>query len=82
MIISLHLLSALMIYSLFFAAGALTGSAISQAIVAFSTAILPYLVIGLPMLHLDFIFKTSGMWLDKIFNYFIMPISPITYITD
>ncbi|MGD6977583.1 ABC transporter ATP-binding protein [Bacillus altitudinis] len=75
------LLSALMIYSLFFAAGALTGSAISQAIVGFSTAILPYLVIGLPILHLDFIFKTSGMWLDKIFNYLITPISPITYIT-
>lgn len=75
------LLSALMIYSLFFAAGALTGSAISQAIVGFSTAILPYLVIGLPILHLDFIFKTSGMWLDKIFNFLITPISPITYIT-
>ena len=75
------LLSALMIYSLFFAAGTLTGSTISQAIVGFSTSILPYLVIGLPILHLDFIFKTSGMWLDKIFTYLITPISPINYIT-
>jgi acetoin utilization transport system permease protein len=25
--------------------------------------------------------KTSGMWVDRIFNYLISPISPITYIT-
>ncbi|AZV53395.1 ABC transporter ATP-binding protein [Bacillus pumilus] len=75
------LLSSWMMYSLFFAAGTLTGSAISQAIVAFSTAILPFLVIGLPIVHLDFIMKTSGMWMDRIFNYLISSISPITYIT-
>lgn len=74
------LVSSLMIYSLFFAAGTLTGSAISQAIVAFSTAILPYLLIGLPIAHLDFIVKTSEIWVDKSFNYLISPISPITYI--
>ncbi|WP_226569142.1 ABC transporter permease [Bacillus stratosphericus] len=75
------LVSSLMIYSLFFAAGTLTGSAISQAIVAFSTAILPFLVIGLPIVHLDFIMKTSGIWVDKnFFTYWIEPISPITYI--
>ncbi|MGX9292140.1 ABC transporter permease subunit [Bacillus sp. A015] len=73
--------SSLMIYSLFFAAGTLTGSAISQAIVAFSTAILPFLLIGLPIVHIDFIMKTSGIWMDKIFNNLISPISPITYIT-
>ncbi|MGM5472191.1 ABC transporter ATP-binding protein [Bacillus pumilus] len=76
------LVSTLMIYSLCLAAGALTGSAISQAIVTFSTSILPYLLIWLPMFHLDFIFKTDRSWVDASFDYFIMPISPITYITD
>ncbi|WP_144523061.1 ABC transporter permease subunit [Bacillus pumilus] len=76
------LVSTLMIYSLCLAAGALTGSAISQAIVTFSTSILPYLLIWLPMFHLDFIFKTDRSWVDASFDHFIMPISPITYITD
>ncbi|PCK20417.1 ABC transporter ATP-binding protein [Bacillus pumilus] len=75
------LLSALMIYTLFFAAGTLTGSSIAQAIVAFSTAILPFLLIGLPLVHLDFILRTNGEWVDQWFNHFIVAISPITYIT-
>ncbi|MBG9910385.1 ABC transporter ATP-binding protein [Bacillus xiamenensis] len=75
------LVSSLMFYSLFFAAGTLTGSSISQAIVGFSTAILPFLVFGLPMVHLEFILKTSGSWVDKSFTYLISPMSPITYIT-
>ncbi|RAU01163.1 ABC transporter ATP-binding protein [Bacillus pumilus] len=73
--------TSLMFYSLFFAAGTLTGSSISQAIVGFSTAILPFLVIGLPIVHLDFILKTSGDWLDKSFVHLISPMSPIIYIT-
>ncbi|KEP26050.1 ABC transporter permease subunit [Bacillus zhangzhouensis] len=76
------LVSSLMIYSLCLAAGALTGSATSQMIVTFSTAILPYLLIWLPMFHLDFIFKTNRNWVDVSYDYFIMPIAPITYITD
>ncbi|KEP30533.1 ABC transporter permease subunit [Bacillus safensis] len=76
------LLSALMIYSLFFAAGTLTGSAVSQTIVGFSTSILPFLLIGLPIVHLDFIFRTSERWIDTSLNYLISPISPITYITN
>lgn len=76
------LVSSLMIYSLCFAAGTLTGSAISQAIVTFSTTILPYLLIALPMYHLDFILKTNRNWVDESFDHFIMPISPITYIID
>lgn len=76
------LLSALMIYSLFFAAGTLTGSAISQAIVGFSTSILPFMLIGLPIIHLDFIIRTSGSWVDTSLNYLVSPISPITYITN
>ncbi|MBR0614110.1 MULTISPECIES: ABC transporter permease subunit [Bacillus] len=78
----ISLVSSLMFYSLFFAAGTLTGSSISQAIVGFSTAILPFLVIGLPLVHVDFIIKTSGSWLDKSFAYLISPISPINYIID
>lgn len=76
------LVSSLMIYSLFFAAGTLTGSAIAQAIVGFSTSILPFLAIWLPIVHLDFIIRTSGSWVDESFNYLISPISPITYITN
>lgn len=78
----ISLVSSLMFYSLFFAAGTLTGSSIAQAIVGFSTAILPFLVIGLPLVHVDFIIKTSGSWLDKSFAYLISPISPINYIID
>lgn len=78
----ISLVSSLMFYSLFFAAGTLTGSSIAQAIVGFSTAILPFLVIGLPLVHLDFIIKTSGSWLDKSFAYLISPMSPINYIID
>ncbi|UYO34911.1 ABC transporter permease [Bacillus zhangzhouensis] len=78
----ISLVSSLMFYSLFFAAGTLTGSSISQAIVGFSTAILPFLVIGLPIVHLDFIMKTSGNWVDKSFAYLISPMSPITYMTN
>lgn len=77
----ISLVTSLMFYSLFFAAGTLTGSSISQAIVGFSTAFLPFLVIGLPLVHLDFIMKTSGSWVDKSFTYLLSPISPITYIT-
>ncbi|QRF31386.1 ABC-2 transporter permease [Bacillus safensis] len=77
----ISLVTSLMFYSLFFAAGTLTGSSISQAIVGFSTAFLPFLVIGLPLLHLDIIIKTSGSWLDKSFTYLLVPMSPITYIT-
>ncbi|PRR93602.1 ABC transporter permease subunit [Bacillus sp. NMCN1] len=76
------LVSTLMIYSLCLAAGALTGSAISQAIVTFSTSILPYLLIWLPMFHLDFILRTNRHWGDVSYDYLIMPIAPITYITD
>ncbi|MFS3914548.1 ABC transporter permease subunit [Bacillus australimaris] len=78
----ISLVTSLMFYSLFFAAGTLTGSSIAQAIVGFSTAILPFLVIGLPLVHLDFIIKTSGSWLDKSFAYLISPMSPINYIID
>lgn len=77
----ISLVTSLMFYSLFFAAGTLTGSSISQAIVGFSTATLPFLVIGLPLLHLDIIIKTSGSWVDKSFTYLLVPMSPITYIT-
>ncbi|MGF9724609.1 ABC transporter ATP-binding protein [Bacillus sp. Nf3] len=76
------LVSTLMFYSLCLAAGALTGSAISQAIVTFSTSILPYLLIWLPMFHLDYLLKTDRSWVDISYDYFIMPIAPITYITD
>ncbi|MFJ5670083.1 ABC transporter permease subunit [Bacillus safensis] len=79
---SIALVSSLMIYSLCLAAGALTGSTISQAIVTFSTAILPYLLIWLPMFHLDYIFNMNRNWIDVSFDNFIMPITPITYITD
>lgn len=76
------LLSALMVYSLFLAAGTLTGSAISQTIVGFSTSILPFLMIGLPIVHLDFIIKPTEKWIDTSINYLISPISPITYIAN
>lgn len=39
-------------------------------------------MIGLPLVHVDFIIKTSGSWLDKSFAYLISPISPINYIID
>jgi acetoin utilization transport system permease protein len=71
-----------MIYALFFAAGTLTGSAIAQAIVAFSTAILPFLLIGLPLVHLEFILRTNGEWVDQWLNHIILAISPITYIAE
>ncbi|GLF90220.1 putative ABC transporter permease YtrD [Bacillus safensis] len=76
----ISLVTSLMFYSLFFAAGTLTGSSIAQAIVGFSTAILPFLLIGLPLVHLDFIIKTSGSWVDKSFTYLLSPMSPIVYI--
>ncbi|PRS77876.1 MULTISPECIES: ABC transporter ATP-binding protein [unclassified Bacillus (in: firmicutes)] len=76
------LVSSLMIYALFFAAGTLTGSAIAQAIVAFSTAILPFLLIGLPLVHLEFILRTNGEWVDQWLNHIILAISPITYIAE
>ncbi|WP_353854877.1 ABC transporter permease subunit [Bacillus sp. Bos-x628] len=75
------LIAALMIYSLFLAAGTLTGSTIAQAIVAFSTAILPILVIGLPLVHLEFILQTSNHLIDYHFYRLMMLISPIMYIT-
>lgn len=71
-----------MVYSLFLAAGTLTGSAISQTIVGFSTSILPFLMIGLPIVHLDFIIRPTENWIDTSFNYLISPLSPITYITN
>ncbi|MFS0654494.1 ABC transporter ATP-binding protein [Bacillus sp. 179-C3.3 HS] len=72
------LIQALMVYSLVLAAGALTGSAIAQAIVAFSTSILPILLIGLPVVHLDFFLQTYSIY--YILEGFIMAISPIVYL--
>ncbi|MCY9091957.1 ABC transporter permease YtrC [Bacillus mojavensis] len=46
-----------MTYSLVMAAGALTGNAFAQLLTAFSAAILPYLMIALPIINLEIVFN-------------------------
>ncbi|QII50298.1 permease [Bacillus paralicheniformis] len=49
-----------MVYSLVMAAGAMTGNPLAQLIVAFSTSILPYLLIGLPLANIRIIRSFFG----------------------
>ncbi|GIN75583.1 MULTISPECIES: ABC transporter permease subunit [Bacillus] len=49
-----------MVYSLVMAAGAITGNPLAQLIVAFSTSILPYLLIGLPLANFRIIRSFFG----------------------
>ncbi|MDM5299164.1 ABC transporter permease subunit [Bacillus pumilus] len=74
------LIISLMIYSLFLAAGTLTGSAIAQALVAFSTAILPFLVIGLPADHLNLLLRSTNNFDLYFINNFTMTMSPVMYV--
>lgn len=48
-----------MAFSLVMAAGALTGNAFAQLLTAFSAAILPYLIIALPVGNLEVVFGVS-----------------------
>ncbi|KPN16026.1 ABC transporter ATP-binding protein [Bacillus australimaris] len=78
----LALIGSLMVYSLFLAAGTLTGNLVAQVLVGFSTSILPFLVIGLPLVHLDFLLQTTESLIDNQLNRLIMPMSPVMYITN
>ncbi|MBD1380210.1 ABC transporter permease subunit [Metabacillus arenae] len=71
------IISAAMIFTLVLAAGALTGNPFAQALVAFSTAILPWMLFFLIGMH---IYMFSGE--PSFFNddtLWIIAISPITY---
>ncbi|MHA6488724.1 ABC transporter permease YtrC [Bacillus cabrialesii] len=46
-----------MAYSLVMAAGALTGNAFAQLLTALSAAILPYLIVALPLVNLEIVFN-------------------------
>ncbi|MDA1477694.1 ABC transporter permease [Bacillus changyiensis] len=70
-----------MAYALVMAAGALTGHIIAQLLTAFSVAIMPFLIIGLPVLNLSVwmgrsAFEKSFPLFDSSLKYLI----PIVYI--
>ncbi|MPQ27022.1 ABC transporter permease subunit [Bacillus paralicheniformis] len=71
-----------MVYSLVMAAGTMTGNPLAQLIVAFSTSILPYLLIGLPLANLQIILHFFGN--DSALFYhepdFLNYIAPIMYL--
>ncbi|OIR62107.1 ABC transporter permease [Bacillus sp. FMQ74] len=50
-----------MAYSLVMAAGALTGNAFAQLLTAFATAVLPYLIVALPVGNMEVIFGVN-LW--------------------
>ncbi|MGE6628793.1 ABC transporter permease subunit [Bacillus sp. NPDC077027] len=76
------LIACLMVYSLFLAAGALTGGSVAQAIVAMTTAILPFLMIGLPLANLDIVFKFRDYIETYALENMLSVLSPLMYLTN
>ncbi|MBY8913070.1 ABC transporter permease [Bacillus sp. YC2] len=74
-----------MAYALVMAAGTMTGNIFAQLLTAFTVAILPFLIIGLPVGHLEVIFNIKigdafsffeEYYASRYFIYF----TPITYV--
>ncbi|MEC1648036.1 ABC transporter permease YtrC [Bacillus halotolerans] len=62
-----------MAYSLVMAAGALTGNAFAQLLTAFAATVLPYLIVVLPILNIEYIFDVN-IWdyLPSVEDYFAL----------
>lgn len=73
----LMLISLVMLYTLTFAAGALTGTALAQTVVAISAAILPLLVIGVTLANISIFFQS--FYFDYVNLEWIFYITPVTY---
>ncbi|PSA99168.1 ABC transporter permease [Bacillus halotolerans] len=75
------IITSFMFYSLVMAAGTLAGNAFAQLLTAFATAILPYLIITLPIYHIGIL---SGLQAWNFFSYEfdhkLMDFTPIFYV--
>ncbi|WP_044747124.1 hypothetical protein [Bacillus alveayuensis] len=78
---SFSIVSILMLYTLVFASGALTGTPFAQGLVAFSAAILPFLLIGLLLFHYGIFVDGNGFNINPNVLKFVILLTPMYYIS-
>ncbi|MED4533506.1 ABC transporter permease subunit [Metabacillus fastidiosus] len=61
----------LMIYTITFAAGALTGTPFAQGLVTLTVLILPYILMILIIIHIGVFYDPSGEIIEDIFQFFV-----------
>ncbi|MCY7865690.1 ABC transporter permease subunit [Bacillus spizizenii] len=74
------IITSFMFYSLVMAAGTLAGNAFAQLLTAFATAILPYLIITLPIYHIGILSRFQAWdFFSYEFDHKLMDLTPIFY---